>query len=148
MPLHSYVSDELRLLVATRANLLCEYCLIHEEDTFTGCQVEHIISRKHSGATELHNLAFACVYCNRYKGSDIATLKPGSDQLVRFFNPRTDKWFDHFRHNQAIIEYLSEIGEATSRILRFNDSDRILEREELIQIGRYPVAEAIKRMQP
>jgi hypothetical protein len=38
------MSEELRRLVATRAEHLCEYCLIHEEDTFLGCEVDHIIS--------------------------------------------------------------------------------------------------------
>jgi hypothetical protein len=45
----SYVSAELRRLVANRANHKCEYCLIHEEDTFFGCEVDHIISLKHGG---------------------------------------------------------------------------------------------------
>lgn len=29
-----YLSEELRHLTAERADYLCEYCLIHEEDTF------------------------------------------------------------------------------------------------------------------
>lgn len=40
----SYVSLELRRLVESRAHGVCEYCLIHEDDTYFGCQVEHIIS--------------------------------------------------------------------------------------------------------
>ena len=30
----TYVSIALRQLVSTRANGICEYCLIHEEDTY------------------------------------------------------------------------------------------------------------------
>jgi 5-methylcytosine-specific restriction endonuclease McrA len=60
-----YIPTELRLLVAERANHLCEYCLIHEDDTFVGCQVDHIISLKHGGQTEADNLAYACAFCNR-----------------------------------------------------------------------------------
>jgi 5-methylcytosine-specific restriction endonuclease McrA len=48
----SYVNEQLRRLVALRAEHLCEYCLIHEEDTFYGCEVDHIISLKHGGPTE------------------------------------------------------------------------------------------------
>jgi hypothetical protein len=40
----SYVSEDLRRLVAIRADFLCEYCLIHEDDTFYGCQVDHILN--------------------------------------------------------------------------------------------------------
>ena len=44
-----YVSEELRQFVAARAQYLCEYCLIHEEDTYVGCQIDHIVSLKHGG---------------------------------------------------------------------------------------------------
>lgn len=55
----SEVSERPRQQVAERAYHVCEYCLLHEDDTFGGCQVDHIISRKHMGATELTNLAWA-----------------------------------------------------------------------------------------
>ena len=44
----SEVNQRLRQLVADRAYHVCEYCLIYEDDTFWGCQVDHIISLKHS----------------------------------------------------------------------------------------------------
>lgn len=53
----SYVSAALRQLVAERAEYLCEYCLLHEEGTFFGCEVDHIISEKHGGPTVAENLA-------------------------------------------------------------------------------------------
>lgn len=37
--------------------------------------IEHIIARKHGGATDEENLALACPHCNGYKGTDIATLR-------------------------------------------------------------------------
>lgn len=40
----SEVSERLRRQVAERAYHVCEYCLIHEDDTFWGSQVDHIIS--------------------------------------------------------------------------------------------------------
>ncbi len=51
-------------------------------------QVDHVISEKHGGPTEEHNLAFCCPFCNRAKGSDIASLV--ESELVRLFNPRID----------------------------------------------------------
>ncbi len=38
------------------------------------------------------------------------------------------------------------IGEVTARILGFNDGDRLLERQLLINMGRYPSAVAQKRI--
>ena len=132
------VSAELRRLVATRADYLCEYCLIAEEDSFFGCEVDHIIALKHGGSTEPDNLAYACLFCNRNKGSDIASLSQQTGNLVRLFNPRTDRWTEHFRLAEHEIRALTEIGEVTARILRLNDSERLLERYELKAIGRYP----------
>ena len=141
----SLISDPLRLLVRSRADSLCEYCLIHEDDCLFILQVDHIISVKHGGAAGLENLALACIFCNRQKGSDVGTiLADGS--FTRFFNPRTDSWAAHFRLAGALIEPLTAVGEATARILRFNDEERVAEREEWIAQGRYPALSALARM--
>jgi hypothetical protein len=51
----THVPADLRRLVAVRAEQLCEYCRIHEDDTFFGCEVDHIISEKHRGLTVADN---------------------------------------------------------------------------------------------
>lgn len=139
----SKVSAENRTIVSVRAHHVCEYCLIAEADAFFKFQIEHIISRKHGGSSELDNLAFACVFCNRYKGSDIATLHPETKELVQIYNPRVMRWREHFRLNEVIIEPLTEIGEATIRILQMNHEDQILERRVLYNCGRYPSERAL-----
>lgn len=141
-----YIGLEIRKQVATRAAFLCEYCLIAEEDTFFGCEVEHIISLKHGGSSDLGNLAYACAFCNRHKGSDIGSIS-GAGEFSRFFNPRTDKWAEHFRLDEAIIQPLTVIGEVTARILRFNHSEQILERQALNAVGRYPNRAAVARIE-
>jgi hypothetical protein len=134
----SVVPAELRRLVMRRANGQCEYCLIREDDSAFNLQVEHIISEKHGGATSSDNLACSCVFCNRFKGSDIASVSPTTGQLVRLFHPRRDRWADHFQIDGALIVPVTEIGEATARLLRVNADDRILERSMLQASGRYP----------
>lgn len=37
----SDVGERLRRQVAERAYQVCEYCLIHDADTFWGCQIDH-----------------------------------------------------------------------------------------------------------
>jgi 5-methylcytosine-specific restriction endonuclease McrA len=140
----NYVSALLRRQVATRALGLCEYCLIHEEDTFFGCQIEHVIARKHGGKTVAENLAYACLYCNAYKGSDIASIAPRSGEIVRLYNPRTDGWSNHFELEALdhLIRAKSEIGEVTVQLLQLNHPDRLLERESLRAIRRYPAPQA------
>jgi hypothetical protein len=137
----SYVSAELRRLVEERAGGACEYCLIQERDTYVGCHVDHIIAEKHGGLTELDNLALACAVCNRAKGTDIASLVPGTQRLVRLFNPRTDRWDDHFRISAEtlLIEPVTDVGIVTAQLFGFNEVERVLERQSLFQIGHFPV---------
>jgi HNH endonuclease len=142
-----YISAELRRLVVARAERLCEYCLIAEEDTFYGCEVDHIISKKHGGPTQEENLAYACVFCNQAKGTDVGSIHRESEQFIRFFNPRTDRWADHFRLTGNRIEGVTPIGAITASIFGFNIGERILERKTLRSVNRYPTAAALKRLQ-
>jgi hypothetical protein len=131
-----WISAELRQTVAARAKQSCEYCLIAQVDTFYGCEVDHIISLKHGGITNPDNLAYACAFCNRAKGSDVGSIAT-LGEFTRFFNPRTDRWSEHFRLEGATIQALTPIGEVTARIFGFNESTRIHEREEMIRFGKY-----------
>ncbi len=144
--MNRYVSEALRRLVITRAEHLCEYCLIDIEDTFFGGEVDHIVGVKHGGTTEADNLAYTCQPCNRSKGSDLGSMYWPSGQLVRFFHPRLDYWANHFALHGALIQPLTAIGEVTVRILGFNSEERLQERHGLIEQGRYPPPAALVRM--
>jgi len=99
---------------------------------------DHIIALKHHGRTIADNLAYACFECNRAKGSDIASIDVDSGQLVRLFNPRTQRWRDHFRLNGPVIDALSPEGRVTISLLRMNAPARVKIRETLMAEGRYP----------
>ena len=131
------ISTELRGVVVRRAKLRCEYCLLHESDAAFPHEVDHIISRQHGGGTSAANLAYACMVCNRYKGSNIASVSPSGD-LISIFHPRNDSWNDHFRLNGAVIEPLTPVGEVTARLLRLNTAERVVRRSILQQLRRYP----------
>ena len=142
----TYISADLRRLVVARAEAICEYCLVAEEDTFYGCQIDHVISEKHGGATNADNLAMACVFCNQAKGSDVGSIHWESSTFVGFFNPRTDAWADHFALAEGRIEGTTPTGIVTARILGFNAADWVSERKIHQSSGRYPSAAALKRM--
>lgn len=142
----SDVSEQLRRQVAERAFHVCEYCLVHEEDTFWGCQVDHIVSRKHGGTTEFDNLAWACACCNNAKGSDIGTMVGRPPRLLRLFHPRSDRWSECFVLNGVRIGAANGIGEGTVSLLQLNHHNRLRERESLADAGRYPTIEALARM--
>jgi 5-methylcytosine-specific restriction endonuclease McrA len=96
----TYIGAELRRRVVARAEGICEYCLIAEDDTFYGCEADHIISEKHGGPTDAENLALACVSCNQSKGSDVGSstgkLKNtcGSTIRGRTAVPITSSWWE------------------------------------------------------
>ena len=138
MPSRSdYISESTRRLVEKRANSHCEYCLIHEEDTYIGCEIDHIISIKHGGKNDDTNLAFSCLLCNRFKGTDIGSLTE-KGELTRFYNPRIDNWLEHFQIIGNMILGITDIGKVTVKILKINDEERLEEREYLQDMGLFP----------
>jgi hypothetical protein len=90
-----------------------------------------VISENHDGQTEASNLAYACAFCNRAKGSDVGSIVQRTGAFVRFFNPRIDCWAEHFVLDCARIVALSDIGEVTIRILDINNEERLFERQTL-----------------
>ena len=132
------IGKNLRREIAERARGCCEYCLTPEWILLAGCEVDHVISRKHGGITDASNLAFACARCNHAKGSDIGSLAPGTGQYCRLFNPRIDCWEDHFALEGSLIVGRTDVAQVTVNILRLNDPERLAERVLLQQIGEYP----------
>ena len=132
------VGKTLRREVAERAGGKCEYCLTPEWILLAGCEVDHVISRKHGGITDPSNLAFAFARCNRAKGSDIGSVLPATGHYCRLFNPRIDRWTEHFFLAGSQIVGRSDEARVTIKILRLNDQERVVERELLQQIGEYP----------
>ena len=132
------IGKNLRREIAERARGCCEYCLTPEWILLAGCEVDHVISRKHGGITDASNLTFACARCNRAKGSDIGSLVPATGQYCRLFNPRIDCWEDHFALEGPMVVGLTDVVQVTVNILRLNDPERLAERVLLQQIGEYP----------
>jgi HNH endonuclease len=133
------ISELIRRQVAERAECRREYCLISEQFLATVFHIDHIRSRKHGGKTILINLAYACPHCNQNKGSDIAAfIDNENESTIRFFNPRKDIWHEHFNINYGEILPKTLIGKATVTILDFNQPERIMLRQALIDIGKYP----------
>jgi hypothetical protein len=133
----SHVSAALRRDVTERANGRCEYCQYPSDASLLGFEIEHIIAEKHGGVTSPGNLALACPFCNRAKGSDLASIDPETGELTAFFNPRTQNWLDHFQLDGPRIVPRTATGRVTVIIFQINHPDRLLERGQLIRVGRY-----------
>src|SRR5438045_298052 len=122
----------LERLLWSRGGACCEYCRIsqqYDEPTF---EIDHIIARKHMGATVANNLALSCFHCNRYKGSNLSGRDPLIHHTMPLFNPRRNKWERHFRWKGPHLAGRTPVGRATVATLRINDHLRVLLRRELI----------------
>lgn len=130
-------ASELKQFIAKRAKERCEYCLLPQSTRLFPFHLDHIISKQHGGTDDESNLALCCPQCNRHKGPNIATLEPETGKFVGFFNPRKERWSDHFLFENGFITGLTPEGRATETIFRFNEPVRVAERIRLMKLGSY-----------
>ena len=135
----STVPAPLLAAVRQRAQGRCEYCLIHEEDFLFAHEPDHIIATQHGGNTVEENLALACADCNRRKGPNLSSVDPDSNEVVRLFHPRRDRWAEHFALDGPRIVGLTPAGRATVFLLQLNSEERVRLRHRLQRNRRYPV---------
>ncbi len=122
----------LREALRSRAGGRCEYCRLPELLTTLRFQQDHVIARKHRGAGTLANLAWSCADCNAHKGSDLAGLDAEMGRLERLFNPRTDRWEEHFEWKGAELFGKTALGRVTVALLQINREERLAVRRELM----------------
>lgn len=127
-----------RQQVQQRALDRCEYCQLPQSCTSLPHELDHVRARKHHGPTTLQNLCWACAQCNGAKGSNAAGYDPETKRLVRLFNPRRDRWSDHFAWDGPKLVGNTAIARATIDVLRINDPERVEHRHMLIEAGLFP----------
>jgi 5-methylcytosine-specific restriction endonuclease McrA len=132
------VDQPLIQLVWVRAERRCEYCRIPQDCDDDPFQIDHVIARKHGGATTANNLALSCFHCNVFKGPNIAGIDPRTRRVVRLFNPRRQKWATHFRWRGAFLFGRTPGGRATVATLNVNDGLRVELRARLATEGLFP----------
>lgn len=129
------MGDRLRREISNRARGRCEYCRLPEHCSVLSFDLEHVIAEKHGGETVLQNLAYACRYCNAYKGPNIAGIDPETGHVVTLFHPRQDRWEDHFRWNGPELVGQTAVGRATIQVLRMNHPEMVALRKSLLREG-------------
>jgi hypothetical protein len=134
------ISAELRTLVTTRANGLCEYCQSPESFATERFSLEHIEPRAVGGLTIAENLALACQGCNGHKGTRTAAIDPETLTSVPLFHPRQQRWHEHFAWSEGHLRLigLTRTGRATIRLLHLNRTSLSRLRGALIAINAHP----------
>lgn len=116
------VPNRIKQRVRQRARLLCEYCHTSEQWQYVPFTVDHVIPLAEGGQTTLDNLALACFHCNRRKSDLVTAVDPQTNEVVPLFNPRRDKWGDHFvwSADGLTVVALTAVGRATVAQLALN----------------------------
>ena len=122
--------------VIARAGDRCEYCRMHQALQGATFHVEHAVPSSRGGSDGLENLAWSCPSCNLHKSDRTEALDPVSGSTVPLFNPRTDRWADHFRWDGYTVVGITVLGRATVAALALNHPRRLLIRhaEELFSL--------------
>jgi hypothetical protein len=122
--------------VEMRAGGSCEYCRMHQVLQGATFHLEHILLQSRGGGSDLANLAWSCPGCNLRKSDRTEAVDSQTGGKVAFFNPRVDRWSEHFRFNEYEIVGLTPIGRATAAALDLNQARRIMIRqaEELFDL--------------
>jgi HNH endonuclease len=128
----------LRRLVIQRAEDRCEYCGISQLGQVATFHIDHIIPSVAGGETTAENLALACVSCSLRKGARQDLEDPATGESVAFFNPRQQKWLEHFAWNGVEIVGVTATGRAVVQALELNRSTMLAIRAEEALLGRHP----------
>ena len=117
------INHKTRQIVRQRGNYLCEYCHSSEETSAALFEIDHIMPQSLGGLDSLENLALACQRCNSYRYNFITGIDPETKQELSLFNPRKQKWADHFiwTKDGLKVKGITAIGRATCHRLDFND---------------------------
>lgn len=134
------LSEALRQFVRSRAGNRCEYCLSHQNYVMGQFHVDHILPVARGGTDHEGNLCLACELCNLYKWAKTEGVDPLTSVVMKLFNPRLQKWLDHFSWSEDGLEIvgLTPIGRATVDALRLNNPLAVTVRRNWIKAGWHP----------
>src|SRR5262249_242846 len=129
------VSRRLRERVARTAAHACGYCRTPERIAGFRLNIDHIIPQAPGAPTAEENLWLACHACNGFKGTRVQGRDPVTGKRVRLWNPRRQKWHDHFRwsNDGTQIVGLTPCGRATVVVLQLNRPELVAARSLWVQ---------------
>jgi uncharacterized protein (TIGR02646 family) len=135
-----YISRELRQKIIRAAHNRCEYCRTPQDLTFATFHIDHIIPKSSRGRTVFENLCLSCPFCNQFKKGRMRARDPEANRLARLFNPRRDRWEEHFRWSEdgTRIIGLTAQGRATVEALRMNNDIALNARQFWVAGGSHP----------
>lgn len=116
------IAQQIQDQIRERADGLCEYCHAVEKWQYVLFTIDHVVSIAQGGTDDYSNLALACFHCNRHKSNHEVAIDPVTESPQNIFNPREEKWAQHFVWSMTSAEIigLTPTGRATIYLLRLN----------------------------
>jgi HNH endonuclease len=138
-----YIPENVKTRVREAAKNRCGYCQSLQKYVLGVLEIEHIIPKASGGNDNQENLWLSCRLCNSYKGIQTKATDPVSDQTVQLFNPRTQKWSQHFTWSKdgACIIGSTPCGRATVLALQLNNIYAVTVRQAWTSVGWHPPQE-------
>jgi 5-methylcytosine-specific restriction endonuclease McrA len=135
-----YLTVAERRLMVDRAKGRCEYCQCPDDYSLQSFDFDHIFPVSQGGLTSLDNLAYACGGCNGHKHAKSKAIDPETNLEVGLYNPRQERWEDHFIWNIDFLKVsgVTEVGRATIQTLHLNRQGVMNVRKLLILEGKHP----------
>nr|WP_199308394.1 HNH endonuclease signature motif containing protein [Aphanizomenon flos-aquae] len=101
---------------------------------------DHIHPVSKGGETTFENLCLACRSCNEFKSDAVESIDPLSGETIQLFNPRQQKWTDHFGWSAdgTRLEGINAIGRTTIVKLRINNPVILIARKRWVISGWHP----------
>jgi hypothetical protein len=136
----TYISENLRKQIIDHDKSRCCYCLTSEANSGISMTYDHIKPVSQGGDTTFENLCLACRSCNEYKSNLTESIDPLSGETISLFNPRKQKWSEHFMWSAdgTKVEGITAIGRATIIRLRMNNPVIIVARKRWVISGWHP----------
>jgi hypothetical protein len=136
----TYLPASLRRQLEEADDHRCAYCHTSEANSGYPMVVDHRWPQSKGGKTELSNLCFACHRCNLYKGAATERIDPLTGELTALFNPRQQRWSDHFTWDEAGIRVLglTAAGRVTVIALNMNNEAILHARRNWVSVGWHP----------
>jgi len=127
-----------RQFIRRRAGERCEYCHLPQSGHDERFSIDHVVPTKHGGDDTTSNLAFCCLRCNLYKGSNLSGIDPFSGQVTSLFDPRRQIWQQHFRWHGPVVAGVTPVGRTTVSVMQMNAPERVQLRATLNVEGLLP----------
>jgi hypothetical protein len=135
-----YISETVKTRVRDAAKNRCGYCQSQQKYVMGILEIEHILPTAIGGDNNEQNLWLSCRLCNSHKGIQTKGNDPISDRSVQLFNPRTQRWSQHFTWSEdgVYILGLTPCGRATVVALQLNNIYAVAVRQAWTSVGWHP----------